>query len=46
MAKIDVLVVDDDTATREGLTELLALSGATVDDARDAVKNVGDRIKK
>jgi CheY-like chemotaxis protein/anti-sigma regulatory factor (Ser/Thr protein kinase) len=37
MVKIDVLVVDDDTATREGLTELLTLSGATVDDAPDGL---------
>jgi len=35
MANTDVLVVDDDTATRVGLKELLALAGITVDDAHD-----------
>ena len=33
MANVDVLVVDDDDATRDGLRELLARAGFTVDDA-------------
>jgi DNA-binding response OmpR family regulator len=35
MADVDVLVVDDDDATREGLAELLARAGFTVDKASD-----------
>jgi DNA-binding response OmpR family regulator len=35
MAYFDVLVVDDDEATREGLKELLGQTGITIDDAAD-----------
>ena len=35
MAKYDVLIVDDDEATRNGLRELLALNGFSVDTAQD-----------
>ena len=35
MAVYDVLVVDDDEATRQGLCELLAIQGFTVDQAED-----------
>ena len=35
MAHLDVLVVDDDDATREGLSELLTRAGFTVDAASD-----------
>ena len=35
MAEYDVLVVDDDDAARNGLRELLALSGLSVDTAQD-----------
>jgi FixJ family two-component response regulator/anti-sigma regulatory factor (Ser/Thr protein kinase) len=35
MAAYDVLIVDDDQATRDGLSELLALDGFTVQTAQD-----------
>ncbi len=35
MAAVDVLLVDDDDATREGLRELLTLNGFSVDTAQD-----------
>jgi FixJ family two-component response regulator/anti-sigma regulatory factor (Ser/Thr protein kinase) len=35
MAKYDVLIVDDDDTTRDGLRELLARNGFSVDTARD-----------
>ena len=41
MAKYDVLIVDDDEATRNGLRELLALNGFSVDTAQDGVAGAG-----
>ena len=38
MTHADLLVVDDDDATREGLRDLLAEAGFTVDIARDGVE--------
>ena len=35
MAAVDVLLVDDDDATRDGLRELLTLNGFSVDTAQD-----------
>jgi CheY-like chemotaxis protein/anti-sigma regulatory factor (Ser/Thr protein kinase) len=38
MAKSDVLIVDDDDATREGLCELLALAGFSVKAEKDGLR--------
>ena len=38
MTNLDVLIVDDDDATRNGLRQLLAYEGLTVDDARDGAE--------
>jgi CheY-like chemotaxis protein/anti-sigma regulatory factor (Ser/Thr protein kinase) len=40
MAHPDVLIVDDDDATREGLCELLALAGFSVEAAKDGVQGL------
>jgi FixJ family two-component response regulator len=38
MAKYDVLIVDDDDTTRDGLCELLALNGFRVETAQDGIQ--------
>lgn len=38
MTDLDVLIVDDDDATRSGLSELLAYAGVSADDARDGTE--------
>jgi DNA-binding response OmpR family regulator len=38
MAQYDVLIVDDDAPTRDGLRELLALNGFSVDTAQDGLQ--------
>jgi FixJ family two-component response regulator/anti-sigma regulatory factor (Ser/Thr protein kinase) len=44
MTRFDLLVVDDDDATREGLTDLLTNAGFTVDGARDGAEAL-DKIQ-
>jgi FixJ family two-component response regulator/anti-sigma regulatory factor (Ser/Thr protein kinase) len=45
MTRFDLLVVDDDDATREGLSDLLTNAGFTVDAARDGAEAL-DKIQR